>query len=86
MYFLLSGEGPTDIGLCPDNTDMCEGDRPLPGPMAIIVSQKNELAGIFGGLPSRENLCEMVKDGTIDPDKIDMPSFQSFKRTLLDKL
>ena len=39
MYFLLSGEGPTDIGLCPDNLDSCEGTRHLQGPMAIIVSQ-----------------------------------------------
>ena len=239
MYFLLSGEGPTDIGLCPDNADTCEGDRHLPGPLAIIISQiveqrfhfsfmetqfygfvsknelvkkastlkcmkkrpmlpgkksqketgyfyrnaralalcamdkesefndqviavlfrdsdgtasagrghwkdkwnsivrgfsdegfeggvpmvpkpkseawiicsikeipyedcerlekrsgndnspkslKDELTIILGELPSRKKLCEMVKDGTIDPNKIDMPSFQLFKRTLLDKL
>ncbi|MFH1137052.1 MAG: hypothetical protein V1816_13340 [Pseudomonadota bacterium] len=39
MYFLLSGEGPTDMGLCPDNMTACEGSRHQQGPMAIIVSQ-----------------------------------------------
>jgi hypothetical protein len=38
MYFLLSGEGPTDMGRCPDNIAMCEGNHHLLGPMAIIVS------------------------------------------------
>ena len=39
MYFLLSGEGPTDMGLCADNMTACEGSRHQQGPMAIIVSQ-----------------------------------------------
>lgn len=39
MYFLLSGEGPTDIGHCSDNKNACEGSSHLQGPMAIIVSQ-----------------------------------------------
>lgn len=39
MYFLLSGEGPTDIGRCFDNMDTCEGRNHIQGPMAIIVSQ-----------------------------------------------
>ena len=39
MYFLLSGEGPTDIGLCADCINACEGNRHLQGPMAIIISQ-----------------------------------------------
>ncbi len=39
MYFLLSGEGPTDIGLCADSINACEGNRHLQGPMAIIISQ-----------------------------------------------
>lgn len=39
MYFLLSGEGPTDMGLCADNMTTCEGDHHQQGPMAIIISQ-----------------------------------------------
>ena len=39
MYFLLSGEGPTDIGLCFDGMNACEGSRHLQGPMTIIIAQ-----------------------------------------------
>ena len=46
-------------------------------------SLKGELAEILDGLTSRKQLCEMVKNGTIDHNKIDMPSFLSFKRALL---
>jgi hypothetical protein len=38
MYFLISGEGPTDMGLCADNMTACEGNHHQQGPMAIIVS------------------------------------------------
>ena len=39
MYFLLSGEGPTDMGRCADNAMACDGTDHEEGPMAIIVSQ-----------------------------------------------
>ena len=39
MYFLFSGEGPTDLGLCATDTDMCEGEAYNHGPMTIIVDQ-----------------------------------------------
>lgn len=39
MFFLLSGEGPTDIGLCADNMTACEGEQHQTGPMAMIVSK-----------------------------------------------
>jgi len=39
MYFLLSGEGPTDIGLCAANVPACEGDRHEAGPMTLVVSR-----------------------------------------------
>lgn len=39
MYFLLSGEGPTDIGRCSDNINECDGSRHNEGPMTIIISQ-----------------------------------------------
>ncbi len=45
-------------------------------------SLKGELAKIFHGLPSREQLCEMVNNGTIDSKRIDMPSFLDFKDAL----
>ena len=46
-------------------------------------SLKGELAEILDGLPSREQLCEMVNNGTINSNRIDMPSFLSFKKALL---
>jgi hypothetical protein len=39
MYFLLSGEGPTDMGTSVSGADICEGEKFLPGPMAVIVDQ-----------------------------------------------
>jgi len=39
MYFLLSGEGPTDMGLCANDSVECDGGDHQLGPMAIIVSQ-----------------------------------------------
>jgi hypothetical protein len=45
-------------------------------------SLKRELRELHGHLPSREELCEMVADRTIDIDKIQMPSFQAFRDRL----
>jgi len=39
MFFLLSGEGPTDLGICTDGSLTCEGQSFRPGPMSIIVDQ-----------------------------------------------
>ncbi len=39
MYFLLSGEGQTDLGRCSDNSNNCGGNQHKRGPMAIIASQ-----------------------------------------------
>ena len=39
MYFLLSGEGPSDIGASPGGADECEGVNFLHGPMALFVDR-----------------------------------------------
>jgi hypothetical protein len=39
MYFLLSGEGVTDMGSCADGAPVCHGDSYNFGPMAVLVSQ-----------------------------------------------
>lgn len=39
MYFLFSGEGPTDLGLCADDAPTCEGDQYEHGPMTVMVDQ-----------------------------------------------
>jgi hypothetical protein len=49
-------------------------------------SLKGELAEILNGSPSREQLCEMVNNGTIDCSRIDMLSFQAFRNALLHLL
>jgi len=39
MFFLLSGEGVTDIGASESATTICEGDDFYVGPMAIVVAK-----------------------------------------------
>lgn len=39
MLILLSGEGPSDIGVCSDGNQSCELPIFAPGPMAVIVDQ-----------------------------------------------
>jgi hypothetical protein len=39
MYFLLSGEGVTDMGAARGNTEICEGEHFFVGPMAVIVAK-----------------------------------------------
>lgn len=39
MYFLFSGEGPTDLGRCRAGESVCEGDQYEHGPMTVIVDQ-----------------------------------------------
>jgi hypothetical protein len=39
MYFLFSGEGPTDLGFGMDNTAICEGEGYHHGPMAVVVDK-----------------------------------------------
>ena len=39
MQFLFSGEGPTDLGVCSSDVNMCRGIDFLHGPWAMIVDQ-----------------------------------------------
>lgn len=39
MYFLLSGEGTSDIGACADGADVCDGAGFRHGPMALFVDR-----------------------------------------------
>lgn len=67
LHELGSEKKQMDIGVCKENSPN---------------SLKGELAQILGGLPSREDLCDMVNDQTIDFDRIDMPSAAAFRKTL----
>jgi len=52
MWFLASGEGPSDIGRC-EQTDPCSGEDFVPGPMAWLADQviedRYEFSAIFEG-------------------------------------
>ncbi len=39
MYFLLSGEGPSDLGVCGDGADRCDGPVLTHGPMTMFVDR-----------------------------------------------
>ena len=39
MFFLFSGEGPTDLGVCASGMNYCGGEDFLHGPMAMIADQ-----------------------------------------------
>ena len=45
-------------------------------------SPKVELEEALGVRPGRETLVDLVRDGTVDPSKIDMPSFNAFRADL----
>ena len=52
MFFLLSGEGVTDLGAAKSDALICEGEDFLVGPMALIVAQvveKQQDSSIFDG-------------------------------------
>ncbi len=44
---------------------------------------KKELAEVLGTKPTRELLCELVVEGKIDAIRINMPSFDAFRRDLI---
>lgn len=45
-------------------------------------SLKSQLAKACGSPPTRETLCEMLRNGTVDIDRIKMPSFTAFRDRL----
>jgi hypothetical protein len=53
MYFLLSGEGAQDFGVCRGNAPACDGNYHDEGPMAIITSQIVEQHLNFSFIESR---------------------------------
>jgi hypothetical protein len=63
MYFLLSGEGATDLGACTDSTAACEGMDYLHGPMTVIVDQIVEAHHHYSLLDA--GCCGFVSRSTI---------------------
>lgn len=54
MYFLLSGEGPSDIGSCANGAGRCEGDDFRHGPMALFVDR---IVQALHGYSAIEAMC-----------------------------
>ena len=63
MYFLLSGEGPTDMGVGIGATVVCEGEDYKYGPMALFVDQIVESRQKYS--PFEARCCGFVSEHTI---------------------
>ncbi|MEX0727429.1 MAG: hypothetical protein WD065_14230 [Planctomycetaceae bacterium] len=68
MYFLFSGEGATDLGVCDGTSNSCEGKAFLYGPLTIVTAQiveaahgYNFLEGHSFGYVSKQALSERAK-------------------------
>lgn len=61
MFFLLSGEGSTDIGVGLTAAEVCEGDNFVAGPMALIVDMivraESQLSVLNGGCGFVSEYC-----------------------------
>ena len=69
MYFLFSGEGPTDLGQCADDADECTGSKFKYGPMTVIVDRiitealgDSFLEGEHFGYVSKQRLIEQASE------------------------
>lgn len=58
----------------------------LSGNDASPKSAKKRLAGILGEEPTAETQAGLIRDGEVDPARIDMPSYNAFRDALHDAL
>ncbi len=61
MIFVVSGEGPSDIGVCRNGHGECSGNDLKPGPMAAVVDKLVE--PIAGFAPLASGAVEFVSEG-----------------------
>lgn len=62
MYFLLSGEGISDMGTAKAGTAICEGDDFFVGPMAIVVAKIVEAQHGYSIL---DGACGFISEGRV---------------------
>ena len=62
MFFLLSGEGVTDMGAGPRAATICEGEDFLVGPMASIVAKVVEAKHHYSIL---DGACGFISEGSV---------------------
>ncbi len=77
MYFLLSGEGPTDMGVGIGTADICEGDEFLPGPMAIFVDQIVEEQHQYS--PAEAERCGLVSKRSLSREEERLKAMGEFR-------
>jgi hypothetical protein len=63
VYFLLSGEGPTDLGICSTAGESCSGDGFQVGPLTLFVD--HIVQGKHGYSPLEAGCCELVPESTL---------------------
>lgn len=63
MFFLLSGEGITDVGLANADADICEGEDYVVGPMAIIVEKIVEAQHDYYFI--QDGACGFISERTV---------------------
>lgn len=88
MYFLFSGEGPTDLGVGTGGSVICEGDDYDCGPMAVVVDQIVEskhgyslLDGECCGYVSEHHLSERAKELKAARKSLGLPGAKQPKET-----
>lgn len=64
MIFLVSGEGPSDIGTCTNQMGECSGADFRPGPMAVIIDQLVEREVDYS--PHAYGALEFVSETALD--------------------
>lgn len=67
MHLLLSGEGPTDIGVCNPSSGECEGSRFKAGPMSWIVDQLLESCQGYEFSHLESNCVSFVSESYLRP-------------------
>jgi hypothetical protein len=84
VYFLLSGEGPTDMGAAINDAPVCEGEAFLRGPMAQIVQEElgySVLDVSVCGFVSESRLAERAAELKAVKKALRLPGVKQAKET-----
>lgn len=60
----------------------CQTLEDAPGNDASPRSLKKQLAAVIDHDPSAQEQADWVREGRVDPEQIDMPSFTAFRKAL----
>jgi len=82
MIFVVSGEGPTDIGTCRNGMDSCKGDEFRAGPMTHIIDKLVEPLTKYSLLQS--GAIEFVSERRLSNVKVRKSALKGKKRNQYD--